>query len=67
MSKNKTVVLFVNHVNEYEEVDRIFTEVCEVGKNQHFKTPSEFINSFSLTYRKLAGDDKFTIVNVVIG
>lgn len=67
MSKTKTVVLFVRHYDDSEGINKVFTEACEVGKNQHFKTPSEFINEFSKLYRNTGDGSVFTIENVVIG
>lgn len=67
MAKTKTVVLFVRHVNEEENVDKIFTEATEVGKGMHYETGSDFINDLAAAYRRCTGNDKFRIVNVVIG
>lgn len=67
MAKTKTVVLFVRHYDDSEDINKVFTEACEVGKNQHFKTPSEFINEFSKIYRSIGNGSILTIENVVIG
>ena len=66
--KVKTVVLFVRHWDEGADKDYIFTECTEVGGDNHYKHPSEFINEFAKLYRQDYGDGVgFRIVDVVIG
>lgn len=67
MSQDKTVVLFVRHYNDYEGINHVFIETCEVGFGLHYATPSEFINAMSKTYLGVGDGTVFRIENVVIG
>lgn len=67
MAKTKTVVLFVRHFNDAEDINHVFTEATEVGEGFYHETPSKFINAFSKIYRGVGDGSVFRIENVVIG
>jgi hypothetical protein len=69
---NKTVVLLVDHIdysNPEAAVVNQVVESVEVGLDQHYATPTDFIRAFSKIYASInrEGVHSFIITNVVIG
>lgn len=73
MSKNKTVVLLVEHIelnahgNGNDLVKQV-VESIEVGKDEKYKNPTEFITDFARIYRDInrGNSSRFIIKNVII-
>lgn len=66
MAKVKTVVLMVEYLEG--DVRKVFPEVVEVGGDNFYETPSQFINEMKKNYVSASkGDHKFSIINVIIG
>lgn len=66
----KTVVAMIKY-RETEIITRTFPECVEVGKDHHYKNPTEFINDLKRLYLKGGelpdGRRRFEITSVVIG